>query len=261
MKSEQPGLEIRALASHADYQACVALQYETWGRDFRDAVPASVLIISQRLGGVVAGAFDGDRLSGFVFGITGVEDGTVVHWSDMLAVRADVRNTGIGRRLKEHQRSQCARVGATVMYWTYDPLVSRNAHLNFNVFGVRVVEYVQDMYGHDTGSDLHRGVGTDRLVVAWHVAESELLARRTRIAEATTSPAFHDAPILGDPDNAATFDARATRVRIASPPDLAQLQRDAPGQAARWRASTRAAFQNAFAAGFVVDGFVAGRDG
>ena len=34
-------------------------------------------------------------------------------------------------------------LGAVVIYWTYDPLVARNAHLNFNVFGVRVAEYVE----------------------------------------------------------------------------------------------------------------------
>ena len=30
-----------------------------------------------------------------------------------------------------------AAVGAEVMYWTYDPLVSRNAHVNFNRLGAR----------------------------------------------------------------------------------------------------------------------------
>ena len=162
MKSEHADLDIRELATHAEYQACVALQYETWGRDFRDAVPASILLVSQRLGGVAAGAFAGQRLVGFVFGITGVERGAIAHWSDMLAVRGDAQNMGVGRRLKEFQRRRCAEVGARVIYWTYDPLVARNAHLNFNVFGVHVTEYVPEMYGHETGSELHRGVGTDR---------------------------------------------------------------------------------------------------
>jgi len=34
--------------------------------------------------------------------------------------------------------------------------VARNAHLNFNVFGVRAAEYVEDMYG-ETESPLHQG--------------------------------------------------------------------------------------------------------
>src|SRR5205823_9052433 len=150
---------LRSLASHADYAACVELQRDTWGQAFHDTVPASILMVSQKLGGVAAGAFTSSgRLIGFVYGMTGVENGVVVHWSDMLAVRPEAQNLGIGRRLKEFQRRAVAKLGARVIYWTYDPLVARNAHLNFNVFGVRAVEYVRDMYGGDTGSDLHRGI-------------------------------------------------------------------------------------------------------
>ena len=53
-----------------------------------------------------------------------------------------VRRPDLGRRLKEHQRQMVRELGADVIYWTYDPLVARNAHLNFNRLGVRVAEYV-----------------------------------------------------------------------------------------------------------------------
>ena len=90
---------IRDLASSEDYGACLALQYETWGNAFREAVPPSILLVSQKLGGVAAGAFDRrGRLLGFVFGMTGVRGGEITHWSDMLAVRPDAQNSGIGRR-------------------------------------------------------------------------------------------------------------------------------------------------------------------
>ena len=261
MKSDPPALEIRELSTHAEYQACVALQYETWGRDFRDAVPASVLHISQRLGGVAAGAFDGDRLVGFVFGITGVENGTIVHWSDMLAVRPELRNHGVGRQLKEFQRAHCARAGARWIYWTYDPLVARNAHLNFNVFGVRVVEYVPDMYGNNTGSELHRGIGTDRFIVAWPVDDAALAERRHLIAAARDDARFSTAPVQGDPDAPGDTLARAPRLRIPAPADLLGLQRASPTRAVEWRRSTRSALQQALADGFEVVGFRAGANG
>src|SRR5437899_4594167 len=63
--------------------------------------------------------------------------------------------------------------GATVIYWTYDPLVARNAHLNFNRLGVRLAEYVEDMYGI-TDSVLHGGIPTDRIVVAWPTRDDEI---------------------------------------------------------------------------------------
>ena len=256
----QRDIHIRALASQADYAACVELQRDTWGRSFNDAVPESILLVSQKVGGVVAGAFTrAGRLMGFVFGMTGVENGDVVHWSDMLAVRPEAQNLRVGRRLKEFQREAVAKVGARVIYWTYDPLVARNAHLNFNVFGVRAVEYARDMYGDDTGSDLHRGIGTDRLIVAWPVSDGEIARRKRETAAARQAEVYRSAPIVGDPEwpdqrKDGTI-GMSDHLRLAVPRDVSALQSADSKRAAMWRASTRAAFEAAFAKGYRVDGF------
>lgn len=229
---------IRDFATHAEYAACVELQRDTWGRDFNDVVPASVQQVSQKVGGVAAGAFDASgRLMGFVYGITGVKDGRIVHWSDMLAVRPEAQNAGLGRRLKEHQRRAVAKVGAELIYWTFDPLQARNAHLNFNVFGVRVEEYVRDMYGENTGSDLHRGIGTDRLIVAWPVKDAALKKRRAEISAAATAK---------------------NTARIEVPRDVTRMLTDDPAQARQWRERTRAELTKAMKTrridGFVIEG-------
>lgn len=228
---------IRDFSTQADYDACVELQRDTWGRDFNDVVPASIQKVSQKIGGVAAGAFDAaGRLVGFVYGMTGVKSGTIVHWSDMLAVRPEAQNAGLGRRLKEHQRKAVAKLGGELIYWTFDPLQARNAHLNFNVFGVRAEEYVRDMYGENTGSELHRGIGTDRLVVAWPVKERALERRRKEIARA----------------------AKATNVlRVEVPRDVTSLLRSDPGRARQWREATRNALAPAMKThridGFTID--------
>ena len=228
-------VRIRDLATHEDYAACVALQRETWGKNFNDTVPASILLVSQKLGGVAAGAFDdAGKLIGFVYGMTGLENGRIVHWSDMLAVRAEAQNAGIGRKLKEYQRKAVAKIGGDVIYWTFDPLVARNAYLNFTVFGVRAVEYVRNMYGENTGSDLHRGIGTDRLVVAWPVRDADLRARRREIASAVANP--------------------AGQVLVEVPPDIASLLQTNPAQALEWRASSRAGIESALRNGLRLDG-------
>lgn len=225
---------IRDLVSEDDYQACLALQYETWGRAFREAVPPSILLVSQKLGGVAAGAFDaGGRLLGFVFGMTGVRDGQIAHWSDMLAVRPEAQNAGIGRRLKEYQRRAAAAVGAKVVLWTFDPLMARNAHLNFNVYGARATEYVPNMYGTNTGSDLHRGVGTDRLVMAWPVDDGSVERQRAMAASA----------------------AGVATLTIEIPADFTALLRADPTAAKWWRDRTRDEFLQAFASGHSIIGF------
>jgi predicted GNAT superfamily acetyltransferase len=128
-----------------------------------------LLSVSQKVGGLVAGAFsDAGDLVGFVFGLTGLRGGRIVHWSHMLAVDPDYRDRGVGRRLKLYQRECLRAAGVDRMYWSFDPLVARNAHLNLNRLGVLVEDYVTDMYA-DTGSDLH-AFGTDRFVASWPVA-------------------------------------------------------------------------------------------
>ena len=92
------------------------------------------------LGGVAAGAWDErGSLIGFVFGITGIEGGRPVHWSDMLAVRPAFRDVGLGWRLKIYQRRVLLERGVRSCYWTFDPLESRNAYLNFSKLGAVAV--------------------------------------------------------------------------------------------------------------------------
>ncbi len=251
---------MRALESQADLAACVALQRDTWGRGFADVVPASILQVAQKVGGVAAGAFDTTgRLVGFVFGMTGIENGEIVHWSDMLAVRPEVQNRGIGRRLKEFQRQAVSRLGATVIYWTFDPLVARNAHLNFNVFGARAVRYVRDMYGSVTGSDLHRGIGTDRLIVAWPVDEAKQEQQRRAAKVAREAADSASAPVLADIERPGLptdeIVGRKACVRIAVPGDLERMLVRDEARALAWREATRRAFESSWAAGYRVDGF------
>lgn len=237
---------VRALSTDADYAACVALQRHTWGEECSEIVPPAMLKVAQRIGGVLAGAFDeGGALVGFVFGMVGVVDGRVIHWSDMLAVREDARDGGVGRMLKEFQREAARASGAGEMYWTFDPLVARNAHLNFNRLGVRVAEYVEDMYG-DSDSELHRGLGTDRLVVRWPLDGS---ARTPHVAAAVERGL--SAPVA-DPRQ----DARPEAVRIEIPSDILAVRERSPADAIRWRSSTRRAFQWALANGYEISAFL-----
>jgi predicted GNAT superfamily acetyltransferase len=245
--------EIRPLRTHAERVACVELQRATWGPDFTELVPPSLLFAVQKVGGVVAGAFDpAGRMLGFVFGFTGTEGGKLVHWSDMVAVGSRAQGQGIGPALKAYQRDAVLRLGVETMYWTYDPLVSKNAHLNFNHYGVRVVEYVQDLYGGDTRSVLHRGVGTDRVVVAWPLGAAP---------PGPTAPP-RDAPSV-NPETESGAEPALARLESAWPPvlrveiprDIARVQATSLEAASRWRATTRRAFLWCLAHGYAVTGF------
>jgi predicted GNAT superfamily acetyltransferase len=232
---------IRRVETQAEYEECVRIQDETWGAGFSERVPPAILKVAQYLSGVTAAAFDGPkgRMLGFVFGMTGLRDGHLVHWSDMLAVRPEARNHGIGRRLKLYQRSLVAELGVTQILWTYDPLVSRNAHLNLNTLGARVTDYVPDMYGADTGSSLHEGIGTDRFVVAWDVTAGK--------------------PVGGEAGKEAMGPelkvASGTEIVVEIPEDIQELIAREPARARGWRETTRAAFLRHLSDGYRVTGF------
>lgn len=235
-------MHIRDFHSHEDRAQCVVLQELIWGADFTEKVPAAMLLVAQKLGGVAAGAFADDGvLMGFVFGVTGLKDGRLVHWSDMLAVRPEAQGLHLGERLKEYQRDQCCRLGIETMYWTYDPLVARNAHLNLNRLGARVDEYVVAMYGEGTNSPLQGDMPTDRFVVSWAI-----------------DPARAAPPLVSLPHG---IPHGVPRVVVRIPRDIAALAATDITTARRWREVTRREFTHYLPLGYVVRGFVADPSG
>ena len=245
-------LDVRRLDSPAEYHACVALQAEIWGEHF-ESVPASMLQVATFVGGLCLGAFSPEgELRGFVFSLSGVIDGKPIHWSHLLGVRESARNLGVGRLLKEHQRRVLASHGITEMCWTFDPLIARNAHLNLNLLGARVVRYMPDMYGI-TDSPLHHGLATDRLLVSCPTApqtQATLLAASTDYAVA---PVLTPAPQPGD-DVLRRGGRRADALRIEIPTDFRQLIVQSPAIAIAWHGALREHFLWALGAGYVVTG-------
>lgn len=252
-------IDVRPLRTQDDFIRCVELQHDVWGATFTERVSVGILKVVQRIGGIAAGAFEEDgRLGGFVFGLTGVEAGRLVHWSDMLAVREHLRDHGIGRRLKEFQRDTVREIGVSRIYWTFDPLVSRNAHFNLIRLGAHVVEYVPDMYGAETHSVLHRGVGTDRFIVAWDIDAGPHAVAPDGDGRGVTLGTDH--PVLNPlgTDGLPAYREVAGRplaVLIAVPDSIEEVQAQSVEHAARWRSSTRRAFQWALGSGYRVTAF------
>jgi chorismate synthase len=258
---EAEGIVLRALATNAEYDEAVALQDEIWGAGFTDRVPASILRVAQKVGGVTAAAFDAQgRMLGFVFGLTGVRDGRPVHWSDMLAVREEARGKQLGEKLKNYQRDLVRAIGVETMFWTFDPLVARNAHFNLNRLGARIAEYIPNFYGSNTGSILHGALPTDRFVAEWQIGPAD---RGTRPDAPRERPA---------PDVARTAVVKNGRVGVVEPlPDatrvLVPIPRDIEADlgasqeaALAWRLATREAIMHYLALGYQVTAFHRGTD-
>ncbi len=253
------GLVLRPLGTPEDLHACVELQRATWGLHFSDLVPASLLKVSQKVGGLALGAFDpSGAMLGFLFGLSGVVGGRPAHWSHMLAVVPAARDRGLGVRLKRHQREVLLEQGIEVVRWTFDPLEARNAHLNLDRLGAGVESYVEEMYAGEEGSDLAEGIGTDRFIVRWDLASER--AQEALAGRLPKDPQrYEEAPILG-PDLGEEELPDAPRVRIEVPRSIQDLKAVDLDRAAAYRASTRRALEHYLAAGYRVDTLLAEGD-
>jgi len=190
----------------------------------------------------------------------------------MLGVRPDYRNAQAGFHLKLAQRDFALGRRLDEITWTYDPLQSLNAHLNFGKLGVVSERYIVNFYGEATSSPLHQGFGTDRLWVRWLIASHHV---KTRIGRG--QPAARAANAVADLEEAINMslvvnEAGQPRLQdfaarlaydscmIEIPHDITALKQRDPQAAVTWREATRAAFLAAIEAGFVVEDFLRAGD-
>ena len=260
---EADAIVLRTLTTSDEYDEAVALQDEIWGSGFTDRVPASILRVAQKVGGVTAAAFDAQgRMLGFVFGLTGIRDGRPVHWSDMLAVREEARGKQLGEKLKNYQRDLVRAVGVERMFWTFDPLVARNAHFNLNRLGARIAEYIPNFYGSNTGSILHGALPTDRFVAEWQLASAHRERRDAAPPQPERPPA--DAARTAVVENGRVRVVEplpdATRVLVPVPRDIEALLGASQEAALAWRLATREAVTHYLALGYQVTAFDRGTE-
>ena len=65
--------------------------------------------------------------------------------SHILGVLPGSETHGLGFDLKQHQRRWCLARGVTVMEWTTDPLVRRNAYFNVTKLGAEAPTYLVNL--------------------------------------------------------------------------------------------------------------------
>jgi predicted GNAT superfamily acetyltransferase len=267
MVQSKPPITIRDLQGLHDLKQAEAVEREVWELSDLDTTPLTLAVATQQAGNLWLGAFEGGTLVGFAFGFLGLEDGRPNLHSHMLAVRAPYRNSDLGYKLKLAQRERVlamrindARI--TEITWTFDPLQSKNAHLNFAKLGVISLSYKVDFYGPETSSTLHRN-STDRLWVKWPLASRRVQTRlhgkdhRAEMLDAlrTLQPLIqfnaHGKPHRTD------LPAALLRQRIAIeiPSDVGSVEQKDPALAREWRLATRWAFTAALQSGFFVAEF------
>ena len=255
-------ITIRTLNSFDDMKQVEAVEREVWRLEDLDVLPITVAIATMEAGCIWVGAFDGLRMVGFAFGFLGMEQGRVMIHSHMLAVLDGYRDSDLGYKLKLAQRERALAMRISEMTWTFDPLQSKNAHLNFMKLGVVCETYKINFYGPETSSVFHRN-GTDRFWVRWALASRRVKQRlegadsRAEVLDVlsrlTPLVRFNadGRPVQTDLESALS----RHRIAVEIPSDIVQLEKQDPDLAREWRSATRWAFSEATRAGFCVAEF------
>lgn len=265
---------IRSLETPEELSQAERLQAIVWPGSEVDVVPAHLMWAIVHNGGVAVGAFDGDRLVGFVLGFLGTDAGSpdrvamarLKHCSHQMGVLPEYRDRGVGYLLKKAQREVVLAQGVRLITWTYDPLLSRNAHLNIRRLGAVCRTYLREVYG-EMRDGLNVGVPSDRFQVDWWVTSRRVVERLEGKRPALDLAHFHGAGArvvnpasLGDDglpwpaDSAKQPEGSLALVEI--PSDLQVIRERDLGLARAWRYHTREIFEEAFARGYLVTDFV-----
>ncbi|HUX68455.1 MAG TPA: GNAT family N-acetyltransferase [Terriglobales bacterium] len=157
---------MRPITAVDELEACVEMQSAVWGFGDRDLIPRRMLVVANKIGGLVLGAWDGRLLAGFALALPGHRHGRLYWHSHMVAVGANYRDRGVGKQLKLRQRQAALAQGIECMEWTFDPLEIKNGYFNLAVLGAIARRYEPNLYGQ-TSSLLQAGLPTDRLVAEW----------------------------------------------------------------------------------------------
>lgn len=270
---------IRSLDTMAEIAAAEEIQRVAWTMSELDVIPAHALHAMQHSGAVLLGAFDGDRVVGFTFGILGTEDNPqrvdqvaaarLKIYSVIAGVLPEYQSQDIGYKLKMAQRDFALRIGIRLITWTYDPLESLNARFNIGKLGAVCRRYLRHFHGDMSG--INTGMQTDRFEAEWWVTQNRVAARAEKkwrplrlepllaggallVNEATINEAGLPVP----PAN--TISQPSNLMLVEIPTDFQTIKRADFQLANRWRMHTREIFEDMFDSGFLVTDFVPHED-
>ena len=251
------GVVVRELTELADLDQVLHLYVRVWGRSDNPPMTLELLRALTKAGNYVGGAFLPDgRLVGACVGFFHAPADDAMH-SHIAAVDPAMTGRSVGFAVKLHQRAWALHRKVSDVAWTFDPLVSRNAHFNLVKLAARPVEYLPNFYGPMV--DLINGADdTDRLLVRWNLL-SPAVERACSAAATTTADPVPSGAVkavgMGSDGGPVVGRMDADVSLVAVPDDISALRTSDPDLAHRWRTTVRDALSELLADGARITSF------
>ena len=229
-----PEVAIRECSSTEDFQQCIELERAVWRDEDIGIMPIRLYMISKACNAPTIGAFEpSGRLVGFVHTMIAIMDGHVVYHSHLAAVIENLRHQDIGFRMKLAQRRHAINAGVPLIVWTFDPLQSRNAHLNINKLGAVIRRYEVNYYDQGLSTVFDSAVPNDRLFAQWWVSSPHV---ESMLSGTRPSVVPHPKSVL-------------------IPEDINKVRSVSQDEHLKWRLRVREDFRSALSDGLIVRGF------
>ncbi|MFK0240811.1 GNAT family N-acetyltransferase [Microbacterium sp. NPDC090281] len=234
------GVEIRLLEDVGDFARVADLFQSIWTKEGENSpVNVETLRALSKAGSYVGGAFEDDELVGACFGFFAAPDQRALH-SHIAGVSSRMRGRSVGFALKVHQRAWAMEEGLDEISWTFDPLISRNAHFNLVKLAATPTSYHRNFYGHMADA-LNGADDTDRMLVTWYVRDPRVVAACHGEPAVAGEDIATAEPLLSVGEDLGPLRHRtdARLVRVALPRDIETLRLTEPARATAWRLALR----------------------
>ncbi len=166
----------------------------------QQVVPPTEIKAVIHTGGLALGAFTDDEkneIVGFIYALpehvnpyesymTPIKNAQHSH---MMGILPEFQGQGVGFQLKLVHRNLAMKRGINLITWTFDPLLSANAYLNFHKLGGIARKVYPDFYGQMEFSPLYRGVPSDRFMVEWYIQSRHV---KTRLEQPVNPSLAHE---------------------------------------------------------------------
>ncbi|WP_400242597.1 hypothetical protein AB3U99_16265 [Niallia sp. JL1B1071] len=242
---------IREVTDKKDIQKVVEFQDVIWNK--KNTIPYPFLIASLHNGGIIIGVFSEEELVGFCYGFPGFVQNEAYLVSHMMAVKQQNRNGGLGYKMKMKQKELALKQGYKKIIWTFDPLESRNAHLNIAKLGGIVKTYYPNHYGI-MNDELNGGLPSDRFLLEWDLKKSSVdyIPAEEQIQTFVSWKMVENLPI---PLSFETISNQVDYYKIPVPKDIHMIKERDFVIAEKWRFILRDAFKLLFEKGYMVISF------